>query len=91
MQELKSGWMLDVLKRIKKTYNSSAIVHSKAKAQWAHTRPGATWSAPSAMSNFMREVYMLNGGKLKLPYHGQGAIMEVATNPAPGLIPKVAE
>lgn len=90
MQELKSGWMLDVLKRIKKTYNSSATVHSKAKAQWAHTRPGATWSAPSAMSNFLRELYMLNGGKLNLPYHGEGAVMQVATNPAPGLIPKTA-
>ena len=90
MQELKSGWMLDLLKHIKTTYNSSATVHSKAKSQWAHTRPGATWSAPSAMSNFLREVYMLNGGKLKLPYHGEGAIMQVATNPAPGLIPQKA-
>lgn len=87
MQELKGDWMKDVLRTVKKSFNSSALVHSKAKAQWAHVNPGATWSAPSAMSNFIREVYMLNGGKLNLPYHGEGALMQVATNPAPGLIP----
>ena len=89
MQQLKEGWMADVLKRVKKTFKSASLTHAKAKAQWAYTRPGATWSAPSAMSNFLREVYMMNGGKLKLPYHGEGAIMQVATNPAPGLIPRV--
>lgn len=88
MQQLKEGWMTDVLKRVKKTFKTASLTHAKAKAQWAYTRPGATWSAPSAMSNFLREVYMMNGGKLKLPYHGEGAIMQVATNPAPGLIPK---
>jgi len=88
MQELKGNWMADVLQTVKKSFNSSSLVHSKAKAQWAHVNPGATWSAPSAMSNFLREVYMLNGGKLNLPYHGEGALMQVATNPAPGLIPQ---
>lgn len=87
MQELKGDWMKKVLRTVKKSFNSSALVHSKAKAQWAHVNPGATWSAPSAMSNFIREVYMLNGGELNLPYHGEGALMQVATNPAPGLIP----
>ena len=87
MQELKGDWMKTVLRTVKKSFNSSSLVHSKAKAQWAHVNPGATWSAPSAMSNFIREVYMLNGGELNLPYHGEGAIMQVATNPAPGLIP----
>lgn len=87
MQELPDGWMTQVLKLVKKTFNSSSLVHSKCKAQWAHTRPGGTWSAPSAMSNFLREVYMLNGGTINLPYHGEGALMQVATNPATGLIP----
>jgi len=91
MQELSGDWMKEVLKRVKKTFKTASLTHAKAKAQWAYTRPGATWSAPSAMSNFLREVYMMNGGKLKLPFHGQGAIMQVATNPAPGLIPKAAE
>lgn len=88
MQDLKPGWMTEVLKRVKKTFKTASLTHAKAKAQWAHTRPGATWSAPSAMSNFLREVYMMNNGKLKLPYHGEGAVMQVATNPAPGLIPQ---
>lgn len=87
LQELPEGWMVDVLQKVKQTFNSSSLVHSKGKAQWAHTRPGATWSAPSAMSNFLREVYIMNGGEINLPYHGEGALMQVATNPAPGLIP----
>lgn len=89
-QELDKGWMKEVLKTVKKSFSSSAVVHSKAKMQWAHTNPGATWSAPSAMSNFLREVYIMNGGTINLPYHGEGALMNVATNPAPNLFPKVA-
>ena len=84
---LPKGWMIQVLKAVKKTFNSSATVHSKAKMQWAHVNPGATWSAPSAMANFLREMYMLNGGTINLPYHGEGAKMQVATNPAKGLLP----
>ena len=86
-RELPEGWMCDVLAKVKKTFKSSAIVHSKAKRQWEHVNPGATWSAPSAMSNFLREVYMLNGGMMNLPYHGEGAKMQVATNPVTGLFP----
>jgi hypothetical protein len=41
------------------------------------------------MSEFIREIYMINSGKLGLPTHGTGACLDVATNPAPGLIPKV--
>lgn len=88
MRELPEGWMQDVLQHVKKTFSSSALVHSKGKLQWAHVRPGASWSAPSAMSNFLRELYIMNGGKINLPYHGQGARMDVATNAAPGLIPQ---
>lgn len=87
LQQLPEGWMIDVLQKAKQTFNSSALVHSKGKVQWAHTRPGATWSAPSAMSNFLRELYIMNGGEINLPYHGEGALMQVATNPAQGLIP----
>jgi hypothetical protein len=86
-RELPEGWMNDVLAKVKQTFKSSAIVHSKAKRQWEHVNPGATWSAPSAMSNFLREVYMLNGGMMNLPYHGEGAKMQVATNPVTGLFP----
>ena len=86
-QELPGYWMTEVLGKVKKSFNSSAIVHSKAKRQWEHVNPGATWSAPSAMSNFLREVYMLNGGTINLPYHGEGAKMDVEINPVTGLFP----
>ena len=89
-QELTGDWMKQVLRSAKKYFSSSATTHAKAKMQWAHVMPGATWSAPSAMSNFLREVYIMNGGTINLPYHGEGALMNVATNPAPNLFPKVA-
>ena len=89
-QELSGDWMKQVLRSAKKYFNSSATVHAKAKMQNAYVNPGATWSAPSNMSNFLREVYIMDGGTLDLPYHGEGALMQVATNPAPGLIAKAA-
>ena len=89
-QELTGDWMKQVLESVKKYFSKSALVHSKAKMQWAYVNPGATWSAPSAMSNFLRELYIMDGGTLNLPYHGEGALMQVATNPAPQLLPKAA-
>jgi hypothetical protein len=86
-RELPEGWMTAVLRGVKKSFNSSAVVHSKAKRQWEHVNPGATWSAPSAMANFLREVYILNDGTINLPFHGEGAKMQVATNSVPGLFP----
>jgi hypothetical protein len=89
---LPAGWMKDVLTTIKDTFKSSALVHAKAKVQWAHVRPGASWSAPEAMSNFIREVYLLSGGTLKLPYHGVGSTMGILEgNITDGLIPAKAE
>jgi len=89
-QELSGDWMKQVLRSAKKYFNSSATVHAKAKIQNAYVNPGANWSAPSNMSNFLREVYIMDGGTLNLPYHGEGALMQVATNPAPQLLPKAA-
>jgi len=89
-QRLKGDWMKQVLRSAKKQFSSSATVHAKAKMQWAHVMPGATWSAPSAMSNFLRELYIMDGGTLNIPHHGAGASMQVATNPAPQLFPKAA-
>ena len=87
---LPKGWMETLLNSIKPTFKSSTIVHAKAKIQWAHKNPGATWSAPSAMSNFMRELHIRSGGKLNLPYHGEGAKMGIEEgNVAPGLFPTV--
>ena len=40
------------------------------------------------MANFIRELYMLGGGTLKLPYHGVGSQLQLATNPAPYVLPK---
>jgi hypothetical protein len=85
-----ANWMKDVLTTISTTFKSSHVIHAKAKVQWEHVNPGSTWSAPSAMSNFLRELYMRNGGTLNLPYHGEGAKMGIEEgNIAPGLFPKV--
>lgn len=86
-RELPDGWMVDVLTAVKQSFRSSTVVHSKAKRQWEHVNPGATWSAPSAMSNFLREIYIINGGTINLPYHGAGARMQVQENPVEGLFP----
>lgn len=89
VDKLPSGWMKTLLKSVASTFNSSSIVHAKARVQWEHVNPGATWSAPSAMANFLRELHILNGGKLKLPYHGEGAKMGIESgNVAPGLFPQ---
>lgn len=86
---LPADWMKTLLESVKPTFKSSALVHNKAKVQWTYYKgDGATWSAPSAMANFLRELHLRNGGTLDLPYHGEGAIMGVlAGNIAPGLFP----
>jgi hypothetical protein len=87
--KLDDDWMAVLLDSIKGTFKSSHLVHSKAKVQWEHSHPGAGWVAPTAMSNFMRELHIVNGGKLNLPTHGAGASVGiVAGNYAPGLIPE---
>jgi hypothetical protein len=87
---LPKGWMTTLLESIKPTFKSSHIVHKKAQDQWKYVRPGASWSAPDAMANFMRELHVINGGTLKLPYHGPGSKMGIEEgNIAPGLFPKV--
>ena len=89
---LPDNWMVTLLKSVKKTFKGSHIVHDKAKRQWEHRFPGATWSAPSAMANFLREIHLMNGGKLDLPYHGDGAKLGIEDGDfAPGLIPEVVE
>jgi hypothetical protein len=83
--------MKTLLESIKPTFKSSRLIHDKAKDQWEHVNPGATWSAPSAMSNFLRELHLRNNGSLNLPYHGDGAKMGIeAGNAAPGLFPEEA-
>jgi hypothetical protein len=85
---LPDEWMTTLLKSLRTTFKSSHLVHSKAKIQWEHSHPGAGWVAPTAMANFMRELHMLNGGKLNLPTHGAGASVGItAGNYAPGLFP----
>ena len=89
-EKLPADWMKTLLESVKLTFKSSSLIHSKAKVQWEHKNPGATWSAPAAMSNFMRELYIRNGGtQLNLPYHGEGAKMGITDgNVAPGLFPE---
>jgi hypothetical protein len=86
--KLPTGWMKTLLTSVDLTFKSSALVHAKAKVQWEHVKPGSTWSAPSAMSNFLRELHLRNGGTLAIPYHGDGAKMGIEEgNAAPGLFP----
>lgn len=90
--KLPNGWMKTLLEYVKATFKSSHVIHTKAKIQWGHKNPGATWSAPSAMANFLRELYIRNGGTLDLPYHGEGATMGILTgNIANGLFPEGTE
>lgn len=87
--DLPEDWMKVLLKSIAKTFSSSATVHSKCKIQQKHVFPGAAWSAPSNMANFLRELHLRNGGKLELPYHGEGAKMGIEEgNIARGLFPR---
>jgi hypothetical protein len=86
-QTLPESWMIAVLQSAKQFWNSSATVHSKAKQQHAWAMPGATWSSPSNMSNFLREVHIVAGGEINLPYHGEGSMMQVENNPIQGLFP----
>ena len=89
LQNLPSDWMKAVLSTVKDTFKSSHLIHSKAKVQWEYKNPGATWSAPSAMANFLRELYIRNSGTTNLPYHGEGAKMGIIDdNVAPGLFPE---
>lgn len=89
---LPEGWMKTVLESVKQTFKSSHLVHAKAKVQWEHSHPGAGWVAPTAMANFLREIYLRNGGTLNLPYHGEGAKVGIVDgNVAPGLFPQGAE
>jgi hypothetical protein len=90
--KLPAGWMKTLLESIKPTFKSSSLIHSKAKDQFEHVFPGGSWNAPSAMSNFLRELHLRNSGTLNLPYHGEGAKMGIeAGNVAPGLFPETAE
>lgn len=89
---LPDGWMVTLLQSISKIFKSSSLVHAKARAQWSHVRPGASWSAPEAMSNFMREIHVIGGGNLSLSYHGEGSKMGIEEgNDAPGLFPARSE
>tara|TARA_R110000868_G_scaffold32582_2_gene118579 strand:- start:621 stop:1676 length:1056 start_codon:yes stop_codon:yes gene_type:complete len=86
VSRLPAGWMKEVLEKCTKSFMRSHTLHEKAKRQWEHVNPGASWSAPSAMSNFIREIYIHNGGSLNLPYHGAGSKMGIEEgNVAPGL------
>lgn len=91
---LPEDWMVDVIKHVAKVFPKStmtqprpkSLIKQKAEMQLEHISPGRSWSAPSVMANFIREIYMYAGGTISLPYHGPGSLMQIATNPAPGLI-----
>jgi hypothetical protein len=89
-EKLPQGWMKELLIVCKRSFKSSALIHAKAKVQWEHSHPGAGWTAPLAMANFLRELYVYNGGtKLNLPYHGEGSKVGIVDgNVASGLFPE---
>jgi hypothetical protein len=93
---LPEGWMTEVLQTVAKTYprstmfsstgQASSLFKNQCKIQVEHISPGRTWSAPQMMSNFLREVYMLNGGSIALPTHGSGANLQISVNPSRELV-----
>ena len=85
--QLAEDWMKTLLRSIAAVWPDSHVVHDKGKAQWVHYKgDGATWTAPTAMANFMREVHVVRGGTLALPYHGDGSKMGIEEGiVAPGL------
>lgn len=90
--KLPNDWMKTVLDKVKTIFKSSHLIHAKAKIQWEHSHPGAGWTAPVAMSNFLRELYVYAGGALNLPYHGDGSKVGIVDgNIAPGLFPNNGE
>jgi hypothetical protein len=84
---LPDDWMDTLLDSISQIWADSSVVHAKGRAQWAFYKgDGATWTAPTAMSNFLREVHAVKGGSLHLPYHGDGSKMGLEEGVvAPGL------
>jgi hypothetical protein len=84
---LPEDWMDTLLNSISKIWADSAVVHAKGRAQWAFYKgDGATWTAPTAMANFLREVHKVRGGVLDLPFHGDGSKMGIEEGViAPGL------
>jgi len=84
---LHEDWMDTLLRKIATVWPDSAVVHAKGRAQWAFYKgDGATWTAPTAMANFLREVYKVRGGTMSLPYHGDGSKMGIEEGViAPGL------
>lgn len=84
---LPRDWMKTLCASVSAVWSDSAVVHAKGRAQWAYYKgDGATWTAPTAMSNFLREVHARTGGKLNLPFHGDGSKMGIEEGViAPGL------
>lgn len=84
---LPESWMSTLLESIAAVWSDSSVVHAKGRAQWAFYKgDGATWTAPTAMANFLREVHVVKGGTLNLPFHGDGSKMGIEEGViAPGL------
>jgi len=69
LDELPTGWMIDLLKVIKSSLGTAQHTHAVAKLQWQHTR-GTSWDAPVAMCNILREVFKLKANdSLKQKIH----------------------
>jgi hypothetical protein len=65
-KKMPKNWMQDVTEKCAISFASSHDCHHAAQRQWKYY-VGSAWSAPQGMFKFMREVYMLNGGKVVIP------------------------
>ena len=91
--ELPQGWMIDVLEKCAMSYPTSktitghSLYRAKAEAQKLHTMPGHDWTS-GIMADFLRELYIYNGGTLNLPSKS-GSLMQLDTNQSPLLFTEV--
>jgi hypothetical protein len=65
-KKMPKNWMQDITEKCAISFASSHDCHDAAKRQWQYF-VGSAWSAPQGVFKFMREVYMLNGGKIVIP------------------------
>lgn len=88
-KKMPKNWMEQITETCAVSFSSSHDCHDAARRQWSFYVGGA-WSAPEGMFKFMREVYMLNGGKIKIPGENRDIGVLAKTWCEPNLVPQVS-
>lgn len=88
-KKMPKNWMQDVAETCAVSFSSSHDCHAAAKRQWEYF-VGSAWSAPQGMFKFMREVYMLNGGKITIPSENLDIGVLAKNWCEPNLVPQVS-